>query len=390
MVQPSSGESPEFYQRILDGLPLSIAVLNGQGDILETNSEWENFGLENDIDPAFLEPGTNYLQVCSGVQDEYASEAHDKLTEILSGDRKSFSMEYPCHSPNEKRWFLMKAAPLEGFVETYVLVVHLDITQRIESERELRHKEKLASIGEMSAGIMHEINNPNTFISGNVEYLLKRLSKLNSELEDFSELPGEYAEFLSELETVLGDVLSGAERITRIVNKVEQFAQKQAAEENKATVTEVSGALEETVRRVERIRSVDFIELENELSQTEVERSVFLSPDEFSTIVKNVLDNAVTAVLERDPPDPEVCVQATPDETILYLRILDNGVGIDDEVLSSVKDPFFTTKSVTEGTGLGLAIVSNLVKKIDGDVDIYSKSGEGTWVFIELPLVSTD
>lgn len=375
----------DFYQGVLDALPLTLAVLDAEGRIVKTNSEWTRFGRENDIDPSYLDPGTNYIDVCRNGNDDFTRQACEGLEEVIRGDAEEFSMEYPCHSDDEKRWFLMKARPLDVEAKPYLLVVHLDITERVVSERKLRHQEKLASIGEMSASIMHEINNPNSFISGNVEYLFKRLEQLPESGSD-----GKYVNFIEKLEPILEEIQSGSDRITRIVNKVEDFAKEQSAEESETSLDVPRAVLPEVINRLESTHDVEWVDFENKVSDSVTNRSILLSEDEFESVAKNLIDNAIMAVRNAERTDPEVYVELSVEGTVLHLRVLDNGTGIEAKALPKVKDPFFTTKSISEGTGLGLSIVSNLIRKVDGEFDIYSKPGEGTWAFVSVPVVTSN
>lgn len=388
MIDLDIEDVPNFYQRILDSLPLSVAVLDDHGEIIETNSEWIDFGQENEIDPSYLGREVNYIDVCRDSDDEYGSRAEEGLRSIIRGRSDEFSMEYPCHSPDEKRWFLMYARPLKDGFSHYVLVVHLDITERVTTEQELRHKEKLASIGEMAANIMHEINNPNTVIDGNLNYLKKRMNQLPEPGDEG--LPEEYRDFFGELDSILDEMLSGSQKITRIVNRIEEFAMKQTTEKKTTSLTVLAEVLDRTLREVVSSSDEgDFIRIDVDKfpSDQTSNRGVALSEDELESILSNLVENALSTVRESEPDDPEIVVDLRVDSNQLEIWVMDNGEGIEDEKLMKVKDPFFTTKSISEGTGLGLSIVSNLTKKADGELNIYSEPGEGTWICVELPLL---
>lgn len=389
MGETSVEQSPDFYTAILDALPLTLAVIDQDGVIVETNGQWQQFGLNNDIDPSYLESGVNYLDICERGDDEFAEKAYRGLSDILAGESDEFTLEYPCHGDEENRWFLMKARPLGGRSGNYVLIVHLDITQRVVSERKLRHKEKLASIGEMSAGIMHEINNPNSFIEGNVDYLLKRLDNVASPSASEGTAE-EYEDLFEELEPILREIKSGSRRITRIVNKVEGFSRKHTADESETSVDTIDESIRRTVEQVRDERDVEFVHYEQQLDEASRYRSVLLSEDEFKSIVKNLLNNAVTAVEDDTTDNPAVYLESFVEDATLHLYVMDNGVGIEEEALSKVKDPFYTTKSISEGTGLGLSIVSNLIKKADGEFDVFSEPGEGTWTVVTVPLIPAE
>ncbi|MEF8787418.1 MAG: bacterio-opsin activator domain-containing protein [Haloarculaceae archaeon] len=129
----------------LDTLPFNIAVLDDEGTILFTNKAWDEFAGVGPNERGEL-VGVNYFESMDTEGDEYAARALDGLIAVIDGDREVFTLEYPCHSPSEKRWFLMRAAPLPDHDEGSVVVAHIDITQRKLAElrardqrRELEH-----------------------------------------------------------------------------------------------------------------------------------------------------------------------------------------------------------------------------------------------------------
>src|ERR1700733_1028163 len=131
---------------ILDALPARIALLDTAGCIVSVNEAWRRFGSEHATQGPGCEIGLNYLEICDGARGDGASEAHRVATgirSVLSGEVKSFSMEYPCHSPKEQRWILLKVRPLAGEGPNGVVVMHLDVTAEKQTEESLRASESL-------------------------------------------------------------------------------------------------------------------------------------------------------------------------------------------------------------------------------------------------------
>lgn len=126
-------EPTAMHSLVLDSLEEQIAVIDGAGKINYVNRAWKSFGTENGMAPGSCGVGSNYLKVCntSGNRgDSLAGEAAQGLREVLGGERDSFYFEYPCHSPVEKRWFLMRVAPLQGGSTGLFVVSHHNITER--------------------------------------------------------------------------------------------------------------------------------------------------------------------------------------------------------------------------------------------------------------------
>ncbi|ADE12005.1 sensor domain-containing diguanylate cyclase [Sideroxydans lithotrophicus] len=126
-------ELTALHALLLDSLEEQIAVIDREGVIVYVNRAWTNFGLENGLASASSGTGNNYLAVCniSGSSgDSLAGEAAAGIRDVLAGKRVSFHFEYPCHSPAEKRWFMMRAAPLQGDAGNLFVISHHNITQR--------------------------------------------------------------------------------------------------------------------------------------------------------------------------------------------------------------------------------------------------------------------
>ncbi len=121
----------------INSLPSRIAVLDTNGVILKVNPAWEEFALENNGSQSLADGvGINYLEVCKSVVGNCADEAlatYRGIRAVLAGEQQEFSLEYPCHSPTEQRWFLMTVTPFKE-TQDYVVVSHLNITQRKQAE----------------------------------------------------------------------------------------------------------------------------------------------------------------------------------------------------------------------------------------------------------------
>lgn len=135
-------EQTALHSLLLDSLEEQIAVIDLEGFIVYVNRAWTAFGIENGLSSSFTGIGNNYLAVCntSGSSgDSLAGEAAQGIRDVLTGKRDSFHFEYPCHSPAEKRWFMMRAAPLHGATDKLFVISHLNITQRKLAEEQVEH-----------------------------------------------------------------------------------------------------------------------------------------------------------------------------------------------------------------------------------------------------------
>jgi predicted DNA binding protein len=127
-------ETHPIAKASLDALPTQVAILDGRGAIVYTNRAWQQFTRDNDFPDTSEMLGTNYLSVCDASSGADAAEAGHGIRAVLDGERDEFSLEYPCHSPDERRWFAMRAIPFRHAGERFALVLHLDVTERKLSE----------------------------------------------------------------------------------------------------------------------------------------------------------------------------------------------------------------------------------------------------------------
>jgi two-component system cell cycle sensor histidine kinase/response regulator CckA len=140
-------ESELLLRSTLDGLSFNIALLDEKGTILLVNKAWRKFAEQNGIlSVSAVSEGSNYLQICDGASGESSEEAGpfaEGIRAVISGVKESYVLEYPCHSPDKKRWFVGRISPFPGDGPRRVVVVHEDITERNRAEKELRESKAL-------------------------------------------------------------------------------------------------------------------------------------------------------------------------------------------------------------------------------------------------------
>lgn len=138
--------SSEFCQRTLDALLAHIAILTDDGTIVAVNAAWNCFAMSNQLDARQWGPGANYLQVCTLATGECAEEAPAMaagIKQVITGERSDFYLEYPCHSPTEKRWFSVRATRFDEAGKVFVVVAHDNITPRVTAEMRLLEANRL-------------------------------------------------------------------------------------------------------------------------------------------------------------------------------------------------------------------------------------------------------
>ncbi len=255
-------------------------------------------------------------------------------------------------------------------------------------QAQLIHSEKMASLGQLAAGIAHELNNPAGFIFSNMAALpeyLQRLRRLLANREMTSVADGDsgahasvdYDNLLSDLDSIAADSYSGAERIRDIVQNLRLFSRLDEAEIKRIDVHE---SIESTIRLLSQYYSSSAINLKRDYG--------FVPPVEcyagqLNQVWMNLLVNAAQALGESGG---EVRISTGSDAEAAFVSVSDTGKGIQAEHLTRIFDPFFTTKAVGEGTGLGLSISHGIVTRHGGALTVNSKPGYGAMFTVTLPL----
>lgn len=259
----------------------------------------------------------------------------------------------------------------------------------------LVHNEKMASLGQMTAGIAHEINNPLGFVLGN-EQVLKRdfddllafINTLGDALPEIASLsPRIHSEIIGKAVEVGLEYLTeavprkieanieGLERVKQIVLDLRNFSRLDEADRKPCNMAE---GIASTLRFLGPLLKEHGVTVETDFAEL---RELLCAPGPLNQAINNVLTNAVQA----SRPDQTVRVSTRLEGDWYCIEVADQGVGIPAEHLAKVFDPFFTTKPVGSGTGLGLSIAHQIVAAQDGRIEIDSLPGKGTTVRILLP-----
>ncbi|MGB2131729.1 MAG: sensor histidine kinase, partial [Marinobacterium sp.] len=260
----------------------------------------------------------------------------------------------------------------------------------------LVQSEKLATLGTLTAGVAHEINNPLAYVISNVaaaqEYIesYDRLIAFIQTHEIEQLMPGalqqQWAELLveSDLEfmqqdypDVMADTREGLDRVRDIVHSLRSFSRVQDAERQPADLVD---ALKSTLRLLHN-EVKHRVNLELELTPLP---QVRCNLNEMNQVFTNLIINAVHAM--KEATRPELRISSHVEEGWAVLRFEDNGCGMADDVVKEIFTPFYTTKPVGEGTGLGLSITWGIIQDHDGEISVDSEPGKGTRFTVRLPV----
>lgn len=275
-----------------------------------------------------------------------------------------------------------------------------ELTQTLENlkstQSQLVQSEKMASLGQLTAGIAHEINNPINFVYNGIDTLKVSLDDLISIIEKYDELEtskdykatlseikemkDEYAydDLLSDLKELVSDIKKGAVRTIEIVKGLRVFSRLDEEEMKPANVND---ALDATLVLL-RNKTKNKINVKKFYDDSITDINCF--PGQLNQVFMNILNNGIQAIPE-DRKDGEVQLYTENQDQHVMIKIKDNGSGMSEQVKRRIFEPFFTTKPVGIGTGLGMSITFGIIEKHGGNIYCNSEEGKGTEFSILIP-----
>jgi PAS domain S-box-containing protein len=250
-----------------------------------------------------------------------------------------------------------------------------DVTEEILREEKLQHRgllnlnqARLATMGEMAAGIAHEINNPLAIILGNAERLL-------------ADLPGDY-EDKPRLEAYAQKILETSERIQKIIKGLRSLSRD--ASRDPFEVHSLGQIVQDSLAFVEE--RLKYFQIDLRLDAVDANLKILCRPVEISQVFINLVNNSIDAL--KEIPHSWISIETKVKNGEIQILFTDSGLGIPPQIASQIMNPFFTTKSSHEGTGLGLSISENIVKAHHGSIKL-DKGYKLTRFIITLPMIDS-
>ena len=392
-------ESERFLQAALDALSAHIAILDASGRVIAVNEAWRRFASANDyaaggdgagIDGAGSDGvGSNYLEVCDSATGECAEEAGAAaagLREVMAGRRDEFTLEYPCHSPTEKRWFMLRATrldpgPGDGSESARLVVAHTNVTELKLAELALaRRAEDLArsnsDLEQFAYVASHDLQEPLRMVVSYLQLLERRYrGRLDADADAF-----------------IGYAVDGARRMQTLINDLLAYSRldRRGGEPTPTdlgavvdrAVANLGAAIEESGARVTRDRLP----------------AVIGDASQLVLLFQNLLGNAIkfrgrdrpTVHVSAERRDGGVTADRATDEWVVSVR--DNGIGIGPEYADRIFVIFqrLHGRDAYDGTGIGLAICKKIVERHGGRIWVESEPGRGATFKLTLPAADPD
>ena len=392
------------YRGMFDQALFGIFQLDPEGHLLNLNQAMANILMYATPDE-MLKTHTDSLWT-TAVLPERDAEFRSAMEEF--GHVRAFELEV-YRKDRSKIWISSTVrAMMDKGVFTGFEGMFEDITERRLLRDQLLQAQKLESVGQLAAGIAHEINTPTQYIGDNIRFLKKSFAKLTTVLSIYGRLWKETCsdtvtstskeemaaalqkidiEFLvEEIPKSINDGLEGVTRVSSLVNAMKEFSHPGTKEK---VALDLNHAIQSTIT-VAQNEWKYVAEMETNFEPTLP--LVSCLPGEFNQVILNLIVNAAHAIgdrsKERNGEKGKITVQTARCSTGVEIRIGDTGGGIPVQARTKIFDPFFTTKEIGKGTGQGLAIArSVIVDKHNGSIDFETVLGEGTTFIIRLPQI---
>jgi PAS domain S-box-containing protein len=363
-------ESERMYRTLLNASPEGIIIMDLNGDIREiSNMTSEIFGIDDKNE--FIGKDVKTL---------FPVEEHAKFNELIEKtieDGRTQNVEFILTKADQSQFICEISTTLiqenDGRPKAFMAVIR-NISERKKIEQHLIHTERMVSLGEMAAGIAHEINQPLNTISLGLENLLTELRKIKG----IDEL------YFHNKATRIFDNIS---RLDYIIDHIRTFSRSNDGflQSNFDVNESIKDGISMIAGQFNHRGIALVLELDDNIPQ------VIGNTYRFEQVIINLLTNAKDALEEKmkiHNPDSHQVIEIKTYERnqYVYVEVKDTGIGIKQDLLDKIMLPFFTTKDAGKGTGLGLSISFGIVKEMNGNIEIQSEFSIGTTVKIIIPV----
>lgn len=240
-----------------------------------------------------------------------------------------------------------------------------------DTQAHLIHSEKMSGLGQLVAGIAHEINNPLSFVINNIFIVQESLEKLAAQSD---ELPPSASERVGKMRARIGDAHMGATRVKELVSKLRTFSR---LDEGTVKTINIHESIESVLLFL-RHKMEGRIEVERRYGEVQM---LTCLAGELNQVLMNIVANAIDAI---EGPG-RITLATEQQDGQFVIRVRDTGKGIPEDIRNRVFEPFFTTKPIGKGTGLGLAVSYGIMKAHRGSMEFSSRAGEGTEFTLKIP-----
>lgn len=375
-AEESLKSSEQFLQKSLDSLSSNIAVLDEVGNIIAVNKRWKEFGIQNGLKEKDFCVGINYIRICekaNGEDSDIALLVANEIKQMLKGTKSEFHIEYPCHSPKEKRWFIAHFTAFKHDDKPMVIVAHENITERkIAEQNIIEAKEKAEEANNLKSTFLlnmsHELRTPLVGILGFAEVL-------SYELEN--------EEHKKMVETIYESGRRLLETLSLILNLSKVEAGKEEVNISEFNVNSVCSEVANLFTAQAKKKNLT-ITLDFKFSELIIKSDARLVRD----VINNLVSNAIKFTNEGRIT-LSTFITNYKERSFIAVEVSDTGIGIPEDKLDIIFEEFRQVSEGMnrsfEGTGLGLALAKKIMLLLGGEITVQSKVGVGSKFTVYFP-----
>ena len=350
-----------------DAQPAHVAILDDEGEIVYTNESWDAFGDEQGLPAAAGGVGTNYLAVCEASDDDEATETARGIRAVIADECGEFRLEYPCHTPEREHWFVMRATPYDHAGERFVLVMHIDITERHRLEQ--RTREQATRMEAFARLLSHDLRNP--------------LSVALAEVESIE------ADDAVDLEADTGDrsqLRSSLERMASIIDDALALVAIDTVAESELATIPLATAVDDAWAHVTTASATVSV-----TGSVAIRANESLVSHLFENLFRNAVEHAGDDVAVTVGPLERADTDASGDSALDGFYVEDDGPGIPPDRREQVFETGYSvdsgetsesertaeTQATEDGTGFGLAIVREVADAHGWSISVTESASGG-------------
>lgn len=369
--------SEQRLQSIFDNTIDATWLLDGAARVVEINdtakSRWNTTAERSrGVELRALPPWSGDLRAAASLS--------RALERVRAGEEARFEALI-----GDQRWYDVSAKAIEPGL---TLVEARDITELRHAEIQAARAEKMAALGQLVAGVAHEVNNPNNFLTFNLPIMQDYLDAVRPYVEE-ADRRGDVRlfgltvdEFFADATALVGNMKHGAERIAAIVSQLKSYVRQR--DEAQWEVSDVNRVVESAATLV-RTQLRQWVE-RLELHLGEDLPRVRMNPGRIEQVIMNLLVNAGHAAASAT--HGRVDVRTRHQDGFVHIAVEDNGPGVPEAIRKRIFEPFFTTKSGDQGTGMGLAISQRIVEEHGGTIELAENGGAGACFIVLIPITT--